>query len=75
MPDPAATITMPPSAGPMARATLKPAELRAMPAAKFSRETTSGVMACHAGSFNTAPKPIRKVNSNSSAGVTKSREW
>src|ERR1019366_7486998 len=51
IPEPAAAITRPPSAGPIARATLNPAEFSAMPAAKFWCETISGVMACHAGSY------------------------
>ena len=69
MPDPAAAMISPPNAGPMARATLKPAEFQATPAAKLRCETTSGVIACQAGSFSTAPKPIRKVSASSSAGV------
>ncbi len=69
MPEPAAAITSPPSAGPIARATLNPAEFRAMPAAKFWWETISGVIACQAGSFSTAPNPISSVSKRSSVGV------
>ena len=68
-PEPAAAMISPPNAGPMARATLKPAEFHATPAAKLRGETTSGVMACHAGSFSTAPKPIRQVSTSSRVGV------
>ena len=52
----------------MARATLKPAEFSATAPAWFSRETTSGVIACHAGSFMTDPNPSKKVNSSSVLG-------
>ena len=69
MPEPAAAITSPPSAGPMARATLNPAEFRAMPAVKFWWETISGVMACQAGSFSTAPNPISSASNKSKVGV------
>src|SRR5215470_16794487 len=69
-PDPAAATTSPPSAGPTARATLNPAEFSATAEAWRSGETTSGVMACHAGSFMTAPTPIRKVKNRSIHGVT-----
>ncbi len=67
MPEPAAAMTRPPIAGPMARATLKPAEFQATPAAKLRCETISGVIACHAGSFSTAPKPISSVSSKQQA--------
>ncbi len=70
MPDPAAAMTSPPNAGPMARATLNPAEFSATPAAKFCCETVSGVIACHAGSFSTAPKPISNATTSSKVGVT-----
>ena len=60
VPDPAAAITIPPSAGPIARATLNPAEFIATAAACCSVGTSSGVIACHAGSFITAPSPSKK---------------
>ena len=49
----------------------KPAEFHATPAAKLRWETISGVMACHAGSFITAPRPRRKVKASSIQGVTR----
>src|SRR5574340_843348 len=70
----AAAITRPPSAGPTARATLNPAEFSATPAGKRSGETISGVMACQAGSFITAPSPSKKVNSSRIQGVTTPRK-
>src|SRR5438552_16541935 len=63
-PELVAAITNPPSAGPTARATLNPTELRATAGAWFSRQTTSGVIACQAGPFITAPRPSTKENSN-----------
>src|SRR5262249_33703389 len=69
-PDPAAATTSPPSAGPAARATLNPAECSATAEAWRWGDTTSGVIACHAGSFITAPTPMRKVNTSSSQGLT-----
>src|SRR5579864_7655697 len=69
-PDPAAATTIPPSAGPAARATLNPAEFSATADTWRWGETTSGVIACHAGSFITAPTPIRNVNRRSSHGLT-----
>src|SRR5215469_11968859 len=69
-PDPAAATTIPPSAGPTARATLNPAEFNATADAWRCGEITSGVIACHAGSFITAPTPIRNVNRSSIQGLT-----
>src|SRR5271165_7472916 len=69
-PDPAAATTIPPSAGPTARATLNPAEFSATAEACRCAETTSGVIACHAGSFITAPRPRKKVNTSSVHGLT-----
>jgi len=48
---------------------LKPTEFNATAGACNPGETTSGVMACHAGSFITAPRPSRKVKSSSIQGV------
>src|SRR6185437_9475791 len=67
-PAPAAATINPPSAGPAARATLKPAEFSATAEECWAGETTSGVMACHAGSFITAPIPSRKVKPSSIHG-------
>src|SRR5450755_4933656 len=69
-PDPAAATTTPPRAGPTARATLNPAEFSATADACFAGETTSGVIACQAGSFITAPSPSRNVNISSTQGST-----
>src|SRR5580692_2550156 len=69
-PEPAIAITIPPNAGPTARATLKPTEFKATAGACCRGETTSGVMACHAGSFMTAPRPSKNGNSNRIHGVT-----
>src|SRR5579872_782494 len=68
-PAPAAATTVPPIAGPTARATLNPAEFNATPDAWRPGETTSGVIACQAGSFITAPSPIRNVNAKSIHGL------
>gem|GEM_PF-6896637 len=69
-PDPAAATTIPPSAGPVARATLNPAEFNATAEACRGVETTSGVIACQAGSFMTAPSPRKNVNTSSVHGLT-----
>src|ERR1700674_3396320 len=69
-PDPAAATPSPPRAGPRARATLNPAEFSATAAACLRGETISGVIACHAGSFITAPSPRRNVKANSIQGLT-----
>ena len=71
MPQPTAATMTPPSAGPTALATLKPAEFRATAEACCLAGTNSGVIACHAGSFITAPKPSRNVNSSSIHGPTR----
>src|ERR1700736_817698 len=60
----------PPRAGPKARATLKPAEFNATAEACRPGETISGVIACHAGSFITAPSPSRNVKISSIQGLT-----
>src|SRR5580692_480790 len=69
-PDPATAITIPPNAGPTARATLNPTEFKATAGACCLGETISGVMACHAGSFITAPNPSTKLNKRRIHGVT-----
>src|SRR5579884_727754 len=63
-------INNPPSAGPTARAMLNPAEFRATAAGNFEGGTRSGVRACHAGSFITAPTPSKNVNTSKICGVT-----
>ena len=68
-PAPATSTTIPPNAGPTARATLNPAEFSATAEACRCAETTSGVIACHAGSFITAPNPMRKVKPATSMGL------
>src|SRR5579864_8088905 len=69
-PDPAAATTIPPSAGPTARATFNPAEFKATAEAWRAGVTISGVMACQAGSFTIAPAPSTKVNASRVHGVT-----
>jgi len=69
-PHPTAATRTPPSAGPTALATLKPAEFSATAEACCLAGTNSGVIACHAGSFITAPRPSRKVNNSSTHGPT-----
>src|SRR5690348_8506092 len=68
-----AAIITPPRAGPTARAILKAAALRATAGGKHLSLTISGVIACHAGSFITAPNPSRNVKNNTMAGETVSR--
>src|SRR6202140_4739367 len=70
VPHPTAATIKPPMAGPTALATLKPAEFRATAEACCFAGTNSGVIACHAGSFITAPRPSRNVNSSSTHGPT-----
>src|SRR5215469_14758214 len=72
-PDPAVATTIPPSAGPAARATLNPAEFKATAEAWRGGEITSGVMACQAGSFMTAPTPMRKVKPSRIHGLVACR--
>src|SRR5438270_7829675 len=72
-PDPAAAITNPPNTGPIARATLNPAESSATADLNSPSDTTCGVIACHAGSFMMAPKPSRKVKNSRVQGVTRPR--
>src|ERR1700674_279377 len=69
-PEPAIAITIPPNAGPTARAALNPTEFKATAGACCPGETISGVMACHAGSFITAPRPSTNVNRSRIHGVT-----
>src|SRR6185437_12566 len=65
-----AAINKPPNAGPTARAMLNPAELSATADASWLGGTRSGVSACQAGSFMTAPTPSKKVNTSRICGVT-----
>src|SRR5262249_42509821 len=68
-----AAIINPARAGPTARAMLKAAALRATAGGKQRSLTISGVIACQAGSFITAPSPMRNVKNNTMAGETVSR--
>jgi hypothetical protein len=67
-PEPAAATTSPPSAGPAARATLKPTELSETAAGTSAFGTSSGTIAPQAGPFKALPKPRRKVKANKSSG-------
>ncbi len=65
-----AATARPPSAGPAARARLKPALLRAMASASSGRGTNSGTMDCQAGLFRAEPMLSRKVSASRVAGET-----
>src|SRR6266404_1685361 len=56
-PDPAAATNNPPSAGPTARATLKPTPDNASADGSSLAGTNSGTIACHAGLFIAEPRP------------------
>jgi len=65
-----ATATMnPPSAGPIARATLKAAELRATALATNPRGTRSGTVACQDGRLNASPVPSSRPRPSNRPGV------
>src|SRR6202023_988136 len=68
-PGPAVAPLGPPSAGPAARAMLKPMLPRAMAPGSSGRGTSSGMIACQAGLLAAAPRPSRKVNPSSDQGV------
>ncbi len=70
-PDPAAATNNPPSAGPTARATLKPTPDNASADGSSLAGTNSGTIACHAGLFIAEPRPSVKVRRSSSHGVMK----
>ncbi len=59
-PAPMAATTAPPSAGPTARARLKPTELSAMADGSSGCGTRSGMMACQVGPFMVAPEAQRE---------------
>src|SRR5579883_2936369 len=63
-----AAITIPPSAGPIARAMLNPTEFSATAAGSSSRGTSSGIVADHAGWFSDDPMPNPNVSSSSDHG-------
>ena len=67
---PASATTTPPSAGPTARPRLKVRAPRAMAWGNSARGTSSGWMACQAGSVRAQPTPSRKVSVSSESGVT-----
>src|SRR5579863_7226274 len=52
---PALATINPPTAGPAARATLKPTEFKATAAGTSSSGTNSGTIDCHAGAFKADP--------------------
>src|SRR6185436_2231111 len=66
---PAAATSRPPSAGPAARAMLKPMLWRVTAPGRSSRGTSSGTIDCQAGPLRAAPSPRRKVKRSSSPGV------
>ena len=65
-----AATMKPPKAGPTARAILKATLLSETADGSSSRETNSGITACHTGAFKAAPKPRAKVRINKSQEVT-----
>lgn len=66
---PAATISTPPSAGPMARLMFMPTACRAMADCSSGRGTSCGMIACHAGDSSAVQQPIAKVMPSSSGAV------
>src|SRR5690242_19737518 len=56
----AKAMAKPPSAGPSARATLKPTPFNATAWIRSSRDTNSGIAAAQAGKMTAVPAPIRK---------------
>src|ERR1700676_3960612 len=68
-PGPAMATIRPPSAGPAARAMLKPMLASAMAPGSSGRGTSSGMIACKAGLLAAAPIPSRKVKLRSDQGV------
>ena len=69
---PAAARTKPPSAGPSARARLKPMPFSAIAPTRSSRGTNSGVVAAQAGKFSAVPAPIAKVSASRPQGPSAS---
>ena len=63
---PAAAIAKPPSAGPSARAMLKPTPLSAIAWTTSSSGTSSGVAAAQPGNMTAVPAPTMKVSANKS---------
>src|ERR1700688_2844374 len=68
-PGPAMATIRPPSAGPAARAMLKPMLPSAIAPGSSGRGTSSGMIACQAGLLAAAPRPSRNVKPSSHQGV------
>ena len=68
-PAPMSPTMRPPTAGPTARLTLKPALLRATPPARIRRSSSSGTTAWKAGMERAEPVPMRKEMARRMAGV------
>src|SRR5579871_6416017 len=68
---PNAAVSAPPSAGPIARAMLKPTLLAAIATCRSCFGTSCGVTACQAGAVSAPNAPIRNVNTSSTVGVTR----
>ena len=69
---PAAAMSRPPTAGPMARPRLMLAPPSVTACLSSCAGTSSGWIACQAGKLNAAPSPSAKVSVRSSPGVTAS---
>jgi hypothetical protein len=69
---PDAARTKPPSAGPSARARLKPMPFSAMAPTRSPRGTSSGVVAAQAGKFTAVPAPMAKVSASRPQGPSAS---
>ena len=67
-------ITMPASAGPIARLMLMPTLLSEIAACRSSRGTSVGTMACQAGAMSADPAPTRNVKISRIHGVTASNQ-
>jgi hypothetical protein len=69
-PDAAIATITPPRAGPVARAMLILAALRATAEGTAEPETVSGSRACHAGNMRAVPSPMANVKASRTTGVT-----
>ena len=67
--EPPIRISMPASAGPIARVRLKPMPFSAIACTRSSRGTSSGTIALQAGPLIAAPMPIAKVSASSQKAV------
>src|SRR5207253_6776344 len=72
-PGPAAATISPPRAGPPERAMVKPTPPSAAAAGNSARETSSGVIACQAGTLSAVPAPSAQVRPSSTHGVVRPR--